>query len=90
MGWATGRQDVNKCVVAALLMALLVGVAIDRLPVGLGVCVDEERGGKGWLADSPTTARRLQVCICVAPARTPGEGLQVRTAATAQERFSAT
>jgi acetylornithine deacetylase/succinyl-diaminopimelate desuccinylase-like protein len=48
-----GAQDDKACVVAAIWsmrLALDAGVPVDALPVGVGLCVDEERGGKGSLA----------------------------------------
>jgi acetylornithine deacetylase/succinyl-diaminopimelate desuccinylase-like protein len=47
-----GAQDDKGCVVAALLALLMAqdaGVPVASLPVGVGLCVDEERGGKGSL-----------------------------------------
>jgi acetylornithine deacetylase/succinyl-diaminopimelate desuccinylase-like protein len=47
-----GAQDDKGCVVAAmlgLLMAGEAGVPLQDLSVGVGLCVDEERGGKGSL-----------------------------------------
>jgi len=52
-----GAQDDKGCAVAillALLMARDAGMPVERLPVALGFCVDEEVGGKGSraMADS--------------------------------------
>lgn len=52
-----GAQDDKGCAVAillALVMARNEGVPVERLPVALGFCVDEEVGGKGSraMADS--------------------------------------
>jgi len=47
-----GAQDDKGCVVAALLALLMAreaGVPIESLPVAVGLCVDEEKGGKGSL-----------------------------------------
>src|SRR6187549_1076271 len=47
-----GAQDDKGCVVAALLALLMAreaGVPIESLPVAVGFCVDEEKGGKGSL-----------------------------------------
>jgi acetylornithine deacetylase/succinyl-diaminopimelate desuccinylase-like protein len=54
-----GAQDDKGCVVAALLALLMAreaGADVESLPVGVGLCVDEERGGKGSL----TMARALK------------------------------
>lgn len=48
-----GAQDDKGCVVAALLamtMAREAGVPVQTAAVAVGLCVDEERGGKGSLA----------------------------------------
>lgn len=48
-----GAQDDKGCVVSAILsliMARDAGVPLESLSVGVGLCVDEERGGKGSLA----------------------------------------
>jgi acetylornithine deacetylase/succinyl-diaminopimelate desuccinylase-like protein len=48
-----GAQDDKGCVVAALLALQLArdaGVDLAAASVGVGLCVDEERGGKGSLA----------------------------------------
>ncbi|MEX0983490.1 MAG: M20/M25/M40 family metallo-hydrolase [Actinomycetota bacterium] len=52
-----GAQDDKGCAVAILLAMLMArdeGVPVERLPVALGFCVDEEVGGKGSraMADS--------------------------------------
>jgi acetylornithine deacetylase/succinyl-diaminopimelate desuccinylase-like protein len=51
--YGLGAQDDKGSVVAALLalqMAREAGVDLASAPVGVGLCVDEERGGKGSLA----------------------------------------
>jgi acetylornithine deacetylase/succinyl-diaminopimelate desuccinylase-like protein len=48
-----GAQDDKGCVVAAVLALLMAredGVDLAAAPVGVGLCTDEERGGKGSLA----------------------------------------
>jgi acetylornithine deacetylase/succinyl-diaminopimelate desuccinylase-like protein len=48
-----GAQDDKGCLVACLLALLLAreaGVPVRELPLGLGMCVDEEVGGKGSIA----------------------------------------
>jgi acetylornithine deacetylase/succinyl-diaminopimelate desuccinylase-like protein len=45
-----GAQDDKGCVVAAIVALLLArdaGVRLESLPLAVGLCVDEERGGKG-------------------------------------------
>ena len=52
-----GAQDDKACVVAALhglLMAREAGVPLETLPVGIGLCVDEEIGGTGSIAMART------------------------------------
>lgn len=59
-----GTQDDKGCVVAALLallMALEAGVPVASLPVAVGLCVDEERGGKGSLAMAKALRPRFVV-----------------------------
>ena len=59
-----GAQDDKGCVVAALLgllMARDAGVPVESLPVALGLCVDEERGGKGSLAMATALRPRFVV-----------------------------
>jgi acetylornithine deacetylase/succinyl-diaminopimelate desuccinylase-like protein len=55
--YGLGAQDDKGCVVAILLGALMAhdeGAAIERLPVALGFCVDEEVRGKGSKAMADT------------------------------------
>jgi acetylornithine deacetylase/succinyl-diaminopimelate desuccinylase-like protein len=59
-----GAQDDKGCVVAALLALLMAqdaGVPVASLPVGVGLCVDEERGGKGSLAMATALRPRFVV-----------------------------
>ncbi|HEY5861335.1 MAG TPA: M20/M25/M40 family metallo-hydrolase, partial [Actinomycetota bacterium] len=52
-----GAQDDKACVVAALhglLMAREAGVPLETLPVGIGLCVDEEIGGTGSISMART------------------------------------
>jgi acetylornithine deacetylase/succinyl-diaminopimelate desuccinylase-like protein len=59
-----GAQDDKGCVVAALLALLMArddGVALTTIPVGVGLCVDEERGGKGSLAMADALRPRFVV-----------------------------
>ena len=59
-----GAQDDKGCVVAALLALLMAqdaGVPVESLPVGVGLCVDEEHGGKGSLAMASALRPRFVV-----------------------------
>ncbi len=59
-----GAQDDKGCVVAALLALLMAqdaGVPVASLPVAVGLCVDEERGGKGSLAMATALRPRFVV-----------------------------
>lgn len=59
-----GAQDDKGCVVAALLalmMARDAGVPVETTPVAVGLCVDEERGGKGSRAMATWMAPRWVV-----------------------------
>jgi acetylornithine deacetylase/succinyl-diaminopimelate desuccinylase-like protein len=59
-----GAQDDKGCVVAALVALQLArdaGVDLATLPVGVGLCVDEERGGKGSLAMADALRPRFVV-----------------------------
>jgi acetylornithine deacetylase/succinyl-diaminopimelate desuccinylase-like protein len=59
-----GAQDDKGCVVAALLALLMAqdaGVPVASLPVAIGLCVDEERGGKGSLAMATALRPRFVV-----------------------------
>src|SRR4249920_315442 len=59
-----GAQDDKGCVVAALLALLMAqdaGVPVESLPVAVGLCVDEERGGKGSLAMATALLPRFVV-----------------------------
>ena len=59
-----GAQDDKACVVAALhglLMAREAGVPLQTLPVGIGLCVDEEIGGTGSIAMARTLRPRFVV-----------------------------
>jgi len=61
-----GAQDDKGCVVAALLalmMAREAGVPVESMPVGVGLCVDEERGGKGSLLMAKDLAPRYVVAL---------------------------
>jgi acetylornithine deacetylase/succinyl-diaminopimelate desuccinylase-like protein len=71
-----GAQDDKGCAVACILGLLLAranGVPVESLPVGVGLCVDEEVGGKGSLA----MARWLHPRLVVA---SEGTELSVATA----------
>ena len=62
--YGLGAQDDKACVVAALLALLMArdaGVPVESLPVGVGLCVDEERGGKGSLTMASTFQPRFVV-----------------------------
>ncbi len=51
--YGLGAQDDKGCVVAGLLAMVMAredGVPVESLPIGVGLCVDEEHGGKGSLA----------------------------------------
>ena len=59
-----GAQDDKGCVIAALLallMAQRAGAPVEELPVGVGLCVDEERGGKGSAAMAEALAPRFVI-----------------------------
>jgi acetylornithine deacetylase/succinyl-diaminopimelate desuccinylase-like protein len=59
-----GAQDDKGCVVAALLALLMAqdaGVPLASLPVAVGICVDEERGGKGSLVMADALRPRFVV-----------------------------
>ena len=59
-----GAQDDKGCVVAALLALLMAqdaGVPVASLPVAVGLCVDEERGGKGSMAMAQVLRPRFVV-----------------------------
>ena len=59
-----GAQDDKGCVVAALLALLMAqdaGVPVASLPVAAGLCVDEERGGKGSFAMATALRPRFVV-----------------------------
>jgi len=59
-----GAQDDKGCVVAALLAMLMArdaGIPVESLPVGIGLCVDEEHGGKGSLAMASALRPRFVV-----------------------------
>jgi acetylornithine deacetylase/succinyl-diaminopimelate desuccinylase-like protein len=62
--YGLGAQDDKGCVVAALLALLMsreAGVAIESLPIAVGLCVDEEKGGKGSLAMASALRPRFVV-----------------------------
>lgn len=62
--YGLGAQDDKGCVVAAVLALLMsreAGVPVDSMPVAVGLCVDEERGGKGSLAMANDLAPRFVV-----------------------------
>lgn len=64
--YGLGAQDDKGCIVAAMLALLMsrdAGVPIESLPVGVGFCVDEERGGKGSLAMANDLAPRFVVAL---------------------------
>ena len=59
-----GAQDDKGCVVAALLALLMAqdaGVPVASLPIAVGVCVDEERGGKGSMVMAEALRPRFVV-----------------------------
>ena len=59
-----GAQDDKGCVVSALLALLMAqdaGVPVASLPVAVGLCVDEERGGKGSLVMAQALRPRFVV-----------------------------
>ncbi|MEX2439501.1 MAG: M20/M25/M40 family metallo-hydrolase [Actinomycetota bacterium] len=59
-----GAQDDKGCVVAAMLafeLAREAGVDLAAMPVGIGLCVDEEVGGKGSIAMATELAPALVV-----------------------------
>ncbi|MGH2596732.1 MAG: M20 family metallopeptidase [Actinomycetota bacterium] len=62
--YGLGAQDDKGSVVAALLALLMSredGVPVDSMPVAVGLCVDEERGGKGSLAMANHLAPRFVI-----------------------------
>ena len=62
--YGLGAQDDKGCVVAAMLALLMskeAGVAVESLPIAVGVCVDEERGGKGSIAMANDLSPRFVV-----------------------------
>jgi acetylornithine deacetylase/succinyl-diaminopimelate desuccinylase-like protein len=62
--YGLGAQDDKGCVVAALLAMLMsreAGVPVESLPIAVGLCVDEERGGKGSFAMANDLAPRFVV-----------------------------
>jgi len=62
--YGLGAQDDKGSVVAAMLALLMSredGVPVDSMPVAVGLCVDEERGGKGSLAMANDLAPRFVV-----------------------------
>lgn len=68
-GWTVaglGAVDDKGCIVACLLAFLLArerGVPLDALPVAIGLCVDEEVGGKGSTALAGELRPRSVVCL---------------------------
>ena len=62
--YGLGAQDDKGGVVACLLSLLMArdrGVPIESLPIGVGLCVDEEVGGKGSIAMARELGPRLVV-----------------------------